>query len=76
MIKTYKCEVDCANCASRIEAKIKELSAIVDADINFMAEKCRLEIKDDVNLDEVLKEIKDIFKKVDDDSEFFCEKEV
>jgi cation transport ATPase len=68
MKKTYKCEVDCANCAAKMEDAIKKLEGVVDARVNFMTQKLTLEAADDV-YDKVLKEAVKACKKVEPDCE-------
>ena len=68
MKKTYKCEVDCANCAAKMEDAIKKLDGVVDARVNFMTQKLTLEAADDV-YDKVLKEAVKACKKVEPDCE-------
>ena len=68
MKKTYKCEVDCANCAAKMEDAIKKLEGVVDARVNFMTQKLTLEAVDDV-YDKVLKEAVKACKKVEPDCE-------
>ncbi|WP_026494764.1 cation transporter [Butyrivibrio sp. WCD3002] len=68
MKKTYKCEVDCANCAAKMEDAIKKLEGVVDARVNFMTQKLTLEAADDV-YDKVLKDAVKACKKVEPDCE-------
>ena len=55
MQKKFKIEVDCANCAAKIETAIKELPGVKNASVSFMAQKLLLEADDD-KFDAVLKE--------------------
>ena len=43
MIKKYSCEVDCANCANKIESEVKKLEGIKDCNISFMTLKCKID---------------------------------
>lgn len=44
MKKTYKMEnLDCANCARKIEEAIKKLDGVQNATVNFMMQKLTLE---------------------------------
>ena len=47
MQKKFKIEVDCANCAAKIETAIKELPGVKNASVSFMAQKLLLEADDD-----------------------------
>ena len=68
MKKTYKIEVDCANCAAKIENAVKELPGVTNASISFMAQKMMLEADDD-KFDAVLQEAVKVAKKVEPDFE-------
>ena len=43
MQKKFKIEVDCANCAAKIETAIKALPGVKNASVSFMAQKLLLE---------------------------------
>ena len=47
MQKKFKIEVDCANCAAKIETAIKALPGVKNASVSFMAQKLLLEADDD-----------------------------
>ena len=68
MKKTYKIEVDCANCANLMEAETKKTPGVKDAVVNFMTQKFMLEAADDV-FDSVLSEAVKACKKVEPDCE-------
>ena len=68
MKKTYKCEVDCANCAAKMEDAIKKLDGVKDARVNFMTQKLTLEADDD-NYDNILQMAVKACKKVEPDCE-------
>ena len=68
MKKTYKCEVDCANCAAKMEDAIKKIDGVTNARVNFMTQKLTLEA-DDSNYDAILKEAVKACKKVEPDCE-------
>ena len=47
MNKKYKVEgLDCANCAAKIENKIKNIDGIEDVNLSYLTEKLKLKIKD------------------------------
>ena len=62
MKKTYKIEVDCANCANLVEAAIKKVAGVKDASVVFMTQKMKLEAEDDVFDDVLKKAVKEISK--------------
>lgn len=68
MQKKFKIEVDCANCAAKIETAIKELPGVKNASVSFMAQKLLLEADDD-KFDAVLKDAVKAAKKVEPDFE-------
>ena len=47
MKKKFKCEVDCANCAAKMEDAGKKVDGVKDLNINFMTQKFTLEADDD-----------------------------
>ena len=68
MKKKFTIEVDCANCAAKIENAIKELPGVTNASISCMAQKMMLEADDD-KFDAVLQEAVKVAKKVEPDFE-------
>ena len=68
MKKTFKCEVDCANCAAKMENAIKKIEGVVNARVNFMTQKLILEAEDDM-FDEILDKAIKACKKVEPDCE-------
>ncbi|WP_026651148.1 cation transporter [Butyrivibrio proteoclasticus] len=68
MKKTYKCEVDCANCAAKMEEAVKKIEGVTDARVNFMTQKFMLEA-DDAVYAEVLEKAVKACKKVEPDCE-------
>ena len=67
MQKKFKIEVDCANCAAKIETAIKALPGVKNASVSFMAQKLLLD--DDDKFDAVLKDAVKTAKKVEPDFE-------
>ena len=71
MKKTYKIEVDCANCANKMEEATKKTTGVKDATVNFMALKLIVEFEDGADVDAVMKEVVKNCKIVEDDCEIF-----
>ncbi len=71
MKKTYKIEVDCANCANKMEEATKKVDGIKDAVVNFMTQKMTVEIDDDKDEKSVMKSVLKACKKVEDDCEIY-----
>lgn len=69
MKKTYKIEVDCVNCANKMEDAIKKIKGIKDVSINFLTMKLKVEYEDNVDIEKINKEIFSICKKVEPDCE-------
>jgi copper chaperone CopZ len=66
MKKVYKLnEIDCANCAKKLEKKIAKIKGVSEASINFMAQKLTIEVDNESVLDEV----KAVCKKFEPDME-------
>ena len=63
MKKKFNCEVDCANCAAKLEDAIKKIAGVDDAKVNFLTQKLTLVAADDIFesvLDQVIKTAKRI----------------
>ncbi len=71
MKKTYKIDVDCANCANKMELAAKETQGVKDATVNFMTLKMIVEFEDGKTPAEVMPEVLKNCKKVEDDCEIF-----
>ena len=71
MKKTYKIEVDCANCAAKMELAAKETQGVRDAVVNFMTLKMNVEFEDGAEVKAVMQEVLKNCKKVEDDCEIF-----
>lgn len=71
MKKTYKIDVDCANCANKMEEAAKETAGVKDANVNFMTLKMKVEFEDGQDPKEVMQSVVKNCKKVDDDCEIF-----
>ena len=66
MKKVYKIEVDCANCANKMELAISKIKGVDEVKVNFMMQKLTLSANDDI-FEEVLKEAQKVIKKVEPD---------
>ena len=71
MKKQYKIEVDCANCANKMEEAAKKTAGVADATVNFMALKMIVEFEEGQDPKTVMKEVLKNCKKVEDDCEIF-----
>ena len=67
MKKVFELEdLDCANCAAKMEDAIRKLAGVQSVTISFMAQKMTLEAED-ANFDKVLKQVKKCIKRVEPD---------
>ena len=71
MKKTYKIEVDCANCANKMEDAAKKTAGVKDATVNFMALKMSVEFEDGADIKAVMQDVLKNCKKVEDDCEIY-----
>lgn len=71
MKKTYKIEVDCANCANKMEDAAKKTAGVKDATVNFMALKMIVEFEDGADAKAVMQDVLANCKKVEDDCEIY-----
>lgn len=67
MKKTIKLQdLDCANCAAKIESEVSKLDGVIDIKVNFMGQKMILEAADD-RFESVLAAVKKAAKKIEPD---------
>ena len=71
MKKTYKVEVDCANCAAKMEEAVKATKGVKDATLSFMTLKLKVEFEDGADVNAVMQDVLANCKKVEDDCEIF-----
>ena len=68
MKKIFKIEeLDCANCAAKMESGIKKIEGIVNATVSFMTQRLTVEFADDYDIDSVMKNVVSVCKKVEPD---------
>ena len=69
MKKTYKMiDLDCANCAAKMEEAIKKIDGVTSASVSFMTQKMTIE-GDDARFDQIVKEAVMVCRKVEPDCE-------
>lgn len=71
MKKTYKIEVDCANCANKMEQAAKNTDGVKDAVVNFMTQKMNVEFEEVADHKAVMQQVLKNCKKVEDDCEIY-----
>ena len=73
MKKTYKIEVDCANCASLMEQAAKNTAGVADAVVNFMTLKMKVEFAEGAEPQLVMAEVLKACRKVEPECEIHYE---
>ena len=69
MKKTYKLiDLDCANCAAKMETAIQKIDGVTSATVSFMSQKMTVE-GDDARFDDIMKQVVKTCKKVEPDCE-------
>ena len=69
MKKTFKLtDLDCANCAAKMEAGIKKIDGVNDAAVSFLTQKMTVDA-DDARFEEIMDEVVAVCKKVEPDCE-------
>ena len=71
MKKTYKIEVDCANCALKMEEVAKKVEGVKEATVSFMTQKMKVEFEEGMDEKNVMQAVRKACKKVEDDCEIF-----
>lgn len=71
MKKTYKIEVDCANCANLMEEAARKTDGVAAATVNFMTQKMIVEFDGNREAADVMDKVRKACKKVESDCEIF-----
>ncbi len=71
--KTYKIEVDCANCALKMEEAAKKVEGVQDAVVSFMTQKMKVEFAENADEKAVMQSVRKACRKVEDDCEIFLD---
>lgn len=67
MKKTFKLEdLDCANCAAKMENNIQKIDGVISASVSFMAQKLTVEAPDD-RFDDIMKQVVEVCRKAEPD---------
>lgn len=67
MKKTYRLEdLDCANCAAKMEERIKKIDGVTDAAVSFLTQKMTIVTESD-DQTEIMKEVVRVCKKIEPD---------
>ena len=71
MKKTYKIEVDCANCAQKMEDAARKVEGVSECTVSFMTQKMKVEFAEEAEEKDVMERIVKACKKVESDCEIF-----
>lgn len=71
MKKSYKIDVDCANCANKMEEAAKKTEGVKDATVNFMMLKMNVEFDENADVKAVMKDVLKNCKRVEEDCEIY-----
>jgi len=71
MKKTYKIDVDCANCANKMEEAARNTAGVKDATVSFMTQKMKVEFDEGADVASVMQDVLKNCKKVESDCEIF-----
>ena len=71
MKKTYKIEVDCANCANKMEQAARSTQGVAEATVSFMTQKMSVTFADGADPKAVMQDVLKNCKKVEDDCEIY-----
>ena len=69
MKKSYKIEVDCANCANLMEDAAKKTEGVKDCVVSFMTQKMKVEFEDGADVAATMQKVAANCKKVESDCE-------
>lgn len=67
MNKTFKIEVDCANCANLVEEAARKVTGVRELSISFMTQKMKVVFDDDADEEKVMAAVLEIARKVEPD---------
>jgi len=73
MKKTYKIEVDCANCALKMEEAAGKVEGVQEVTVNFMTQKMKVEFAEGADEKAVMTSVLKACKKVESDCEIFLD---
>ena len=71
MKKSYKIEVDCANCANLMEEAAKKTEGVADCVVSFMTQKMKVEFAEGADVEVTMRKVRENCKKVESDCEVY-----
>lgn len=67
MKKTFKIEIDCANCANEVEEACKRIEGVSELSVSFMTQKMKVTFTEGADPDEVMSRLVKTAKKIEPD---------
>lgn len=71
MKKTYKIEVDCANCAAKMEAAAAATPGVAGATVSYMTQKMQVEFAEGTDVKATMQAVLKACRKVESDCEIY-----
>lgn len=71
MKEIFKVEIDCPNCAAKIESALRGLDGVASANVNFMTQKLELELSPNADAEATKKAVAKTFKRIERDSRIY-----
>ena len=71
MKKTYRIDVDCANCANKMEQAANKVEGVASAGVNYMALKMSVEFVDGYEPRDVMAQVLKVCRKIEPDCEIY-----
>ena len=71
MENTWKMDVDCANCALMMEEAVRKVKGVESVTINAMTQKISLRFEENINMDDVMKQIVKVCRRIEPDSKIY-----
>lgn len=71
MKKTYKIEVDCANCAAKMETAANKVAGVKAASVSFMTLRMQVEFEEGADESEVMGRVLRACRRVESDCEIY-----
>ncbi|MCM1021167.1 MAG: cation transporter [Muribaculum sp.] len=65
MTRKYKIEVDCANCALKIEEAVKKIAGVNDASVSFVMQRMKISFADDADIESITTTVVKTAKKIE-----------
>lgn len=72
MKKTYAIEVDCANCAAKMEQAAKKTAGVADAAVSYMTQKMQVEFAEGADAAATMQAVRKACRRVEDGCEVYC----